>query len=147
MAVISIISGILLPSITGFQDEAKYTKAQSDLSILKTAVESFRRYNSGALPRNITSSLKSASPRVLNDVLNDPWKTVTEDSSSNGFTYAYVTANISDFGSLYIIYTRGIAGDGSVYWDPALGTDIIAYTLSNAVAISNAPIRVSKNSN
>ena len=141
MGVILILAGIILPSFRGFQNEANFTKAHSDLSMLKTGVESYRRYRAGVLPENITTNLTLSSPQIITEVLSDPFETINSALAKTGFTYAYVTDNIQGFGNLYVIYSRGIGKNGTVTWNRDLTINVTVSANDNAIAVSNAPVR------
>jgi len=141
MGVILILAGIILPSFRGFQNEANFTKAHSDLSMLKTGVESYRRYRAGVLPENITTNLTQSSPQIITEVLSDPFETIACSLAKTGFTYAYVTDNILGFGNLYVIYSLGFGKNGTVTWDSSRTVNIVVSVNDNAIAVSNAPVR------
>ena len=141
MGVILILAGIILPSFRGFQNEANFTKAHSDLSMLKTGVESYRRYRAGLLPENITTNLTQSSPQIITEVLSDPFETISCPLAKTGFTYAYVTNNIVGFGNLYVIYSLGFGKNGTVTWDRDLTINVVVSVNDNAIAVSNAPVR------
>jgi prepilin-type N-terminal cleavage/methylation domain-containing protein len=141
LAVMAIIAAGVFPSIRGIQSDAKITQSQSDLNVLKAAVESYRRHHDGALPDNISTALMQTSPKLLSDVLNDPWQTAPDLRAKSGYTYAYVTADISGFGLMYAIYSQGIHYNGNVTWDASLTTNLRVTANNSAIAVSNAPVR------
>ena len=100
IVVIGILIGILLPSFRGTQDEASIQRARSELRTIATALESYYIHNSNAFPAAL-SSLTSATPRILNVIPDDPFRT-----GSNDYTYA-----ISDNGSYYVIFAYGTDRD------------------------------------
>ena len=141
ITVIWILAGIVLPSFKGFQNEANITKAESDLHILKTAIESYRRYHGGQLPGNITANLRDAVPRMMTDPLSDPWQTSLSVQAKDGYTYGYVTDNVPGFGPLYVVYSRGVERTGGVEWNAQASLNVVITANNNALAASNAPVR------
>lgn len=99
MAVIAILAGIMLPHFQGIKDESKLSRAETEISLLKNAVESFAQYQ-GVYPSNITTALTQSQPKVINKVLADPFKT---DASTTPPTYGY-----ENHTSYYIIYSKGL---------------------------------------
>ncbi len=92
IVVISILIGVLLPSFRGTQDEAAEQRARSEMRTIATAIESYYIHNSNALPANLTA-LVSASPRILNVVPDDPFRSATDYSyarDSGGTPVYYV---------------------------------------------------------
>ncbi|MEW5692471.1 MAG: type II secretion system protein [Candidatus Hydrogenedentota bacterium] len=102
LAVIAILLTITLPSFRGMRMEGWYIEAEAELESLKTAVESYYRYN-GQYPTDIKGSLINTRPRVINYVLDDPFETDTTDTP----TYGYETSNDATFGDYFIIYSWG----------------------------------------
>jgi prepilin-type N-terminal cleavage/methylation domain-containing protein len=98
LAIMAVIAGFTLPYFEGIRNESKLSKAETELALLKTAVESYYQYQ-GQFPPTLVS-LTSTQPKVINKIFADPFKT---DTSTNPATYGY--QNHSTF---YIIYSRGL---------------------------------------
>jgi prepilin-type N-terminal cleavage/methylation domain-containing protein len=119
MAVIAILIAIAIPSFRGMQNEARKTKAQGDVRVIKIAVESYYK-NHGTYPAvsNYQTTLLGASPRILEANLYDPF------GATSTTTYAYDLGTGSTGPSdakYYIIYSVGTAGTGNAAVDNATG--------------------------
>jgi prepilin-type N-terminal cleavage/methylation domain-containing protein len=101
LAVIGILIGIALPRFKGMQDEGNIAKAKGELRTLQTAVESFVVHNAGALPADL-NALLAATPKILDTVPNDPFKTTAG-------AYGFVQNNKD-----YAIFSVGPGTNGSV---------------------------------
>ncbi|MFC1478595.1 type II secretion system protein [Candidatus Margulisiibacteriota bacterium] len=141
LGVIWIIAGVILPSFRGFENEANISRVETNINVIKTAVESYRRYHSGSLPDNITGDLIGATPRAINEVFSDPWQTAVSSLAKTGYTYGYTTGYVTGFGDIYAIYSVGIDKAGTVTWDSTATVNVVVYANDNAIAVSNAPIR------
>lgn len=85
MAVIAILIGIAIPSFRGMQTDAKKTKAQGDLRVVKLAVEAYNAKN-GSNP-TVLSSVEGGS--VIQTLPSDPFGTSYSLAlSANGNYYA-----------------------------------------------------------
>jgi prepilin-type N-terminal cleavage/methylation domain-containing protein len=131
MAVISLILSVVIPNLRGMQQEGQLTKSEAELDTLKTAVTSYWRNNGNVYPADIQKSLTTASPTIITQLLNDPWKT---DASG---TYGYSSGTDATFGDYFIIYTKGPKGDTAPAFDAVSQT--VKYKGSGRVS-SNAPI-------
>ncbi|MFC1767551.1 type II secretion system protein [Candidatus Margulisiibacteriota bacterium] len=104
MAVIAILIAIAIPSFRGMQNEARKTKAQGDLRVLKVAVESYYKNNNNVYPveASYQTTLLAASPRILETNLYDPFgATSTTD-------YVYDTdTGVQATAKYYILYSIG----------------------------------------
>lgn len=104
IAVIFILVGIAVPRIKGMQDQANISKAEGETKTLKAAVESYYISQSpNSYPATSTticaSTLNSASPLIVADVLYDPFGATTTTE------YRYI---LSSNGSYYVIFSVGI---------------------------------------
>ena len=99
--VISILIGISLPRFKGMQDEGNIAKAKGELRTLKTAVESYYIHNNSTYPSAL-STLTSATPNIVSSIPSDPFTNTT---------YSYTRGGTNN--KFYIIYSVGVAGDGS----------------------------------
>ena len=115
MAVIAILIGIAIPAFRGMQDEARKSKAQGDVRVLKIAVESYYKNHSNAYPVATTtgstawqSNLTGATPRILDAALYDPFGA----TSTTEYTYETDTDSTST-AKYYIIYSVGPATTGT----------------------------------
>ncbi len=104
MSVIAIIISIALPSFKGMQQQARIIKAQGDLRTLKVSVETYFS-NNAAYPAasGYQTTLINSTPQILSTTLNDPF-------SSTATPYAYALSSNSAY---YVIYSVGVAGNGS----------------------------------
>jgi prepilin-type N-terminal cleavage/methylation domain-containing protein len=98
LAILAVIAGFTLPYFEGIRNESKLSKAETELALLKTAVESYYQYQ-GQFPATLVS-LNSTQPKVVNKIFADPFKT---DTSTNPPTYGY-----RNYNTFYIIYSRGL---------------------------------------
>ena len=96
IVVIAILIGVLLPQFRGTQDEAAIQRGRSELRTLATALESYYIHNSNAFPAGL-SSLTSATPKIVNSIPDDPFR-----SGSNDYSY-YLSAN----SSYYVVFSYG----------------------------------------
>lgn len=134
MMVVAVLLNIIIPNLTGMQNEAQLTKVEGELATLKTAIVSYWRNNNNAYPPNIHSALTSASPAIVTTILTDPYKTDTANSN----TYGYKKGTDATFGDYFAVYSKGPKGDTTnVTWDAA--NQRITYTGSGRCA-SNAPV-------
>ena len=135
MAVIAILIAIAIPSFRGMQDEARKTKAQGDVRVLKIAVESYYKNHANAYPAASTTALQTweatltgASPRILDAVLYDPFGATTTTQ------YLYATdTNSTSTAKYYIIYSVGPGLNGTA----SVATTGIVTTANDAVWDSN----------
>ncbi len=108
IAVISILIGIALPRFKGMQDEANQSKSKAELRVLQTAVESYyMNQTPNAYPATSTticaSTLNSASPLIVGEVLYDPFRSSAE--------YNYV---LDTNGNYYVIFSYGSDGTADI---------------------------------
>lgn len=110
MAVIAILIAIAIPSFRGMQSEARKTKAQGDVRVIKIAVESYYKNHNNVYPAvtDYQVTLQGVSPRILEATLNDPFV-------AGGTTpYVYALSNTGPSNSnYYIIYSVGPVGAGT----------------------------------
>ena len=121
MAVIAILIAIAIPSFRGMQNEARKTKAQGDVRVIKIAVESYYKNHSNQYPAAATyqTTLLGASPRILESNLYDPF------GATSTTTYVYELGTGSTGPSdakYYIIYSVGPVGNGTAAVDNSTGT-------------------------
>jgi prepilin-type N-terminal cleavage/methylation domain-containing protein len=121
MAVIAILIAIAIPSFRGMQNEARKTKAQGDVRVVKIAVESYYKNHNNTYPAVATyqTTLLAASPRILESNLYDPFGA----TSTTTYTYALGTGStgVAD-AKYYVIYSVGPAGNGTAAVDNSTGT-------------------------
>jgi prepilin-type N-terminal cleavage/methylation domain-containing protein len=110
MAVIAILIAIAIPSFRGMQNEARKTKAQGDVRVLKIAVESYYKNHNNLYPAvsNYQTTLMGVSPRILEAQLNDPF--VTGGATPYVYDLSGTGPSDSDY---YIIYSVGPGGNGT----------------------------------
>jgi general secretion pathway protein G len=104
MVIIAILATILVPRVTGHLQQAKITKAQADLSTLKTSLNSFNIQNGrypttseglGALITNPGGDLKHWEKELDKDSIPlDPWDTayIYRCPGSNGDDFDLLSA-------------------------------------------------------
>ena len=97
IVVIAILIGVLLPNFRGTQDEAMTQRAHSEMRTLATAIESYYIHNSNTLPTTLTT-LITATPRIINVVPDDPFR-----SGSNDYSFAKDTNGV-----YYVVWSYGI---------------------------------------
>ena len=97
IVVIAILIGVLLPNFRGTQDEAMTQRGRSEMRTLATAIESYYIHNSNTLPANLTA-LITATPRIINVVPDDPFR-----SGSNDYSYARDTNGV-----YYVVWSYGV---------------------------------------
>ena len=109
ISVIAILVGIAVPRFKGMQDEANISKANAELRVEQTAVESYYMNRTpNAYPATVTTLcaayLNSASPLIISDVLADPFR-------SGGAEYNFIR---SDNGDYYVIFSYGPDGAADI---------------------------------
>lgn len=135
MAVIAVLLSAVIPAFQGMRAEGDISKAEMELQTLKTAVISYRRHN-GAYPANIAAALTGAKPKILSEILKDPFAT---DATTTPDTYGYSTANDASFGDYFIIYSQGTDLTDATAWSGA--NDRVEITAgADDIAVSNAPV-------
>ena len=104
MAVIAILIAIAIPSFRGMQQEARKTKAQGDVRVLKIAIESYYKNHNNEYPAVAAyqTTLLAASPRILEGNLYDPFGA----TSTTTYTYGISTGDPAT-AHYYIIYSVG----------------------------------------
>jgi len=114
MAVIAILIAIAIPSFRGMQNEARKTKAQGDVRVLKIAVESYYKNHNNLYPAVATyqTTLQAASPRILEATLVDPFVA----GGATAYVYGLSGTGPSD-SNYYILYSVGPGGNGTAAVD------------------------------
>jgi prepilin-type N-terminal cleavage/methylation domain-containing protein len=139
MAVIAILIAIAIPSFRGMQNEARKTKAQGDVRVLKTAIESYYKNHQNLYPLATTSGnnddweelLTGATPRVLEAVLYDPFGS----DATTEYTYKTDTGSTAT-SQYYVIYSVGPQRVGNA----DVGTAGTVSSSSDAIWESNGHI-------
>ena len=93
-------------SVRGFQVEARKIVAQSDLRVLKIALESYYKNYGNKYPDvgpNWEDTLVSTKPAIIDSALYDPF------TPSNNIQFGYA---LSPDSSYYVIYSVGPKGTG-----------------------------------
>jgi len=109
ISVIAILIGIAVPRFKGMQDEANISKANAELRVLETAVESYNMNQTpNAYPASATTLcaayLNNATPNIVGDVLTDPFR-------SAGAEYNYIrSAN----GEYFVVFSYGPDGAADI---------------------------------
>lgn len=99
LAIIAILTAFILPYFQGIKNESKITRAEAEVAILKNAIENYYLQRN-AFPGNITSDLIGNTPRIINKILADPFKT---DSSTTPPTYGYIKTD-----KYYIVFSKSL---------------------------------------
>jgi type II secretion system protein G len=129
ISVIAILVGIAIPRFKGMQDEANESKAKAELRVMQTAVESYyMNQTPNAYPATSTtvcaSTLNSASPLVIGEVLYDPFRSSAE--------YNYIK---SSNGTYYVIFSYGPDGAADI---TGIGTTgVLTGTNDDDIYVSN----------
>lgn len=105
MAIVVILVGLALPNIQRMRIQGNIVKAKGDLRVLQSATENYYIHHNNAYPVAL-SDLASATPRIVNTLPEDPFKTKDKFETLD---YGYAT---STNGSYYVIYSVGPGGDG-----------------------------------
>ena len=107
MAVIAILIAIAIPSFRGMQQEARKTKAQGDVRVIKIAIESYYKNHNNQYPAvaSYQTTLLAATPRILEAQLVDPFVA----GGLTPYVYALSGTGPSD-SDYYIIYSVGPDG-------------------------------------
>lgn len=125
ISVLTILIGIGIPKIKGFKDNANLLKAKGELKAIQAALQSYYIFSSpNAYPASttsITTTLSTATPKVISGVLYDPFgATATTEynylRSSNGkYFVAYSVGLNGAIGSIAVstagVVTRSDADD------------------------------------
>ena len=113
IAVIAILIAIAIPSFSGVQAEAKQTRIQKDLQLLKIAIESYHRtYNRFPEEKDYQTTLLNTIPKVIEENLLDPF---AEDNATL-YKY-YLSTSDPETAKCYVVYSVGINGDGKAVVD------------------------------
>ncbi len=99
LMIIGVLAAVSLPYFEGIKNESKITRAETELSLLKNAIETYYQYT-GRFPDNITSDLTGSSPKLLRKIMSDPFKT---DKRTIPPTYGY-----ENNGTYYIVFSIGL---------------------------------------
>lgn len=114
MAVIAILIAIAIPSFRGMQNEARKTRAEGDIRVIKVAVESYYKNHGNQYPAEASyqTTLLGASPRILEANLYDPF------GATSTTTYVYdLSTGDPTTAHYYIIYSVGPASNGTATVD------------------------------
>lgn len=108
ISIIAILVGIAIPRFKGMQDEANGSKARAELRVLQTALESYyMNQTPNAYPSTSTticaSTLNSASPLIIGEVLYDPFRSSAE--------YNYI---LDTNGNYYVVFSYGPDGAADI---------------------------------
>lgn len=114
ISVMAILIGIALPYFKGMQDEGNSAKCAGELRTLTTGIESYYIHNDNEYPAQVatapTSSwqinLTGATPTIVKNILNDPFKSSQE--------YSYVTSALATGSEYYVVFSVGPDGDPNI---------------------------------
>jgi len=107
ISVIAILVGIAIPRFKGMQDEANISKANAELRVLQTAIEShYMNATPNAYPATSTtvvdSDLDDDTPLIIGEALIDPFEGGTTE-------YNYVLTD-----PYYVIWSTGPNGTATI---------------------------------
>lgn len=111
LALVALLVVIAVPAYRGLQLNAKQSRAQADLKVLKIAIESYYKNNYNAYPNdsfgmgtvpNWESTLLEATPRILEQMIYDPFRV-------GKIEFQYASA-----GDYFIIWSYGPNGIGEI---------------------------------
>jgi type II secretory pathway pseudopilin PulG len=100
LVLVMTVLGILMVRTGGLNDQQRIETARGDLRALQTAIHAYYLNNSNAYPAGSdwqTTDLASDTPRVLADILDDPFQAVNTE-------YEYET---SANGNYYVVFSVG----------------------------------------
>ncbi len=103
MAVIAILIAIAIPSFRGMQQEARKTKAQGDLRVLKIAIESYYKNNGNVYPPTGAAweallAGNTITPNIINSELYDAFN----PTANTDYGYA-----VSPSKTYYVVWSVG----------------------------------------
>ncbi len=127
ISVIAILVGIAIPRFKGMQDEANTSKANAELRVLQTAIEShYMNTTPSAYPATsatvCASDLNDDSPLIIGEPLLDPFETATE--------YNYILN-----GNYYVAFSTGPDGAADITGISAAG--VLAGVNDDDLYVSN----------
>jgi general secretion pathway protein G len=127
--IIGILVGIAIPHIVGIQEQANITKAEAELRLLETGIESvYVNSKPNAYPASSTTicdtTLNSESPLIVAEILYDPFRTSAE--------YNYI---LSTNGRYYVAFSYG--PDGAADITGIGNTGVIAGTNDDDIFATN----------
>jgi len=109
LGVVAVLVSVGLPAYKGVQNEGKISQAQAELKTMQAALTSYYLNSHHMYPVSSaslgSSTLAGTSPRILRNVLYDPF--VTGNSTEYGY-------QVSSNGQYYVIYSKGASGNGTV---------------------------------
>ena len=128
ISVISILVGIAIPRFRGMQDEANQSKAEAELRVLQTAIEShYMNATPNAYPATSTtvvaSDLDDDTPLIIGEALVDPFEGGTTE-------YNYI---LND--PYYVIFSTGPDSAADITGISAAG--VLAGTNDDDIYASN----------
>ncbi len=130
MTVIIILAGIMIPSFRGFQNDAWLVKAENEVRVVQTAIESYYRNHKGLYPEGLEDLIR-VNPRILTQLPQDPFET---SGKSYGYRIIYKKPGNEAF---YVIYTNGPNREKEWVWDEEKG--IVSVSIkSDDILVTNA---------
>lgn len=121
VAVIIIIAAIALPRFLGVSEQGRKARANGDLRVLQSAIESYV-LNTNAIPADegtVGGALEGANPQIVSDytAFQDPFSTAKE-------AYKYSSKSDSASGKkYYVFFSRGPNNSaGTATLDATAGT-------------------------
>lgn len=134
MSVVAILVSIIIPSFRAMQQESWITKAEKEVQTLQLAIESYFRHKD-TLPANITTALTDTKPKIVFQILKDPWNTNPSNQA-----YGYVTKNIKN-NEYYVIYSHSINANKNWTWAADGSAKVVIETDSDDIIQTNAAIQ------
>lgn len=130
ISVIAILVGIAIPRFKGMQDEANISKAQAELRVLQTAIEShYMNATPNAYPATSTtvvaSDLDDDSPLIIGEPMVDPFEGGTTE-------YNYILSSNSLY---YVAFSTGPDGAADITGISTAG--VLAGTDDDDIYVTN----------
>lgn len=118
ISVIGILAGLVMPSFTSSQKQAKDTERKSDLRQYSSSIESFASKNGGLFPARTSSSGVNASTTLCSDLGLTSCPEDPKNSSDSTFVYKYQSDGAVSDGSAsatkYVLWAK--LENVSSYW-------------------------------
>jgi len=97
IVILGILSAMIVPKFVGVSEDARISRAQSDIVVLSNALDRFEIYN-GTYPKDL-QALVSGKRRLVDAVKPDPW--------GNPYVYAFPGRHNKDG---FDLFSRGADG-------------------------------------
>lgn len=125
MVIVGILASVTIPKLIHTKVLGVITKTESELSVLKIAVENYYLYHDRTYPLAL-SNLTAAVPQVVSSIPKDPF-------ANDGRSYGY---SLSGNRNYYVIYSAGLEHNGSASVDDF--GQIAEINAASCIYVSNA---------